>query len=507
MAAARQVIEISIGEDDLTRLEGIARSRTEPACRVERARILLAYRTDPSTHAVGEAIGVTHQTVQRCLRSRRAARCDGGARRQPASGQGAGDHRGGPRMAGLAGLPEGQGPGISARAVDDAAAGAPRPRARRRPPDIHVWRTSLKARSARSSTATRSSRTRCATTWNAATRRSRRRWPKCSASIARSRCCARAMPPKAPMSRSSPTTRSRASRRSATPHPTCRRKPGVYESFARDHEYKRHGTLSLLAGHRPADRQGPCLCRGSPSLARVRRLPQAARCRVSVRHGHQADPRQSFRSYLQGDESVDSDAARGSLCLRVHTETRLLAQSRRGFLLQDGTLDAPPHPRCLEGRTQGKDHAPSSMISTATPSSIPGPTKSIRPRDRSWSMETLYQLLFQRRCMRRVCHYAGGQKEALRATERTCFAGCSPSGSGQPYASAIMLGSAAPVNSASAGGVRSFTNRKATARALGLHPITRRRHRGGRRCVLARKKGQNSFYWYQGRSLTGLLFD
>ena len=36
--------------------------------RVERARILLAYRDEPSTYAVGEAIGVTHQTVQRCLR-------------------------------------------------------------------------------------------------------------------------------------------------------------------------------------------------------------------------------------------------------------------------------------------------------------------------------------------------------------------------------------------------------------------------------------------------------
>jgi len=68
MAAPRRVIEITIGADDMARLETIARSRTEPACRVERARILLAYRDDPSTYAVGDAIGVTHQTVQRCLR-------------------------------------------------------------------------------------------------------------------------------------------------------------------------------------------------------------------------------------------------------------------------------------------------------------------------------------------------------------------------------------------------------------------------------------------------------
>jgi hypothetical protein len=68
MAAPRRVIEISIEADDLARLERIARSRTEPASWVERARILLAYRADPSAHAVGEAIGVTHQTVLRCLR-------------------------------------------------------------------------------------------------------------------------------------------------------------------------------------------------------------------------------------------------------------------------------------------------------------------------------------------------------------------------------------------------------------------------------------------------------
>jgi len=68
MAAPRRVIEISIGDEDLAQLETIARSRTEPACRVERARIVLAYRADPSAYAVGEAIGVTHQTVQRCMR-------------------------------------------------------------------------------------------------------------------------------------------------------------------------------------------------------------------------------------------------------------------------------------------------------------------------------------------------------------------------------------------------------------------------------------------------------
>lgn len=68
MAAPRRVIELVIEAEDLGRLEMMARSRTEPASRVERARILLAYRSDPSCTAVGAQIGVTHQTVQRCVR-------------------------------------------------------------------------------------------------------------------------------------------------------------------------------------------------------------------------------------------------------------------------------------------------------------------------------------------------------------------------------------------------------------------------------------------------------
>jgi transposase len=67
MTAWRQAIELSIGEDDLAQLVSIARSRTEAASRVERARMLLAYREDPSFFAVGRSLGMHHQTVQRCV--------------------------------------------------------------------------------------------------------------------------------------------------------------------------------------------------------------------------------------------------------------------------------------------------------------------------------------------------------------------------------------------------------------------------------------------------------
>ena len=67
MAGWRQAIELALSDEDVTRLGAVARSRTEPASRVERARILLAYWEDRSFFAVAQAIGVHHQTVQRCV--------------------------------------------------------------------------------------------------------------------------------------------------------------------------------------------------------------------------------------------------------------------------------------------------------------------------------------------------------------------------------------------------------------------------------------------------------
>src|SRR5712692_2599789 len=67
MTAWRQALELAISADDLSRLRAIARSRTEAASRVERAQMLLAYRADASFFAVGRALGVHHQTVQRCV--------------------------------------------------------------------------------------------------------------------------------------------------------------------------------------------------------------------------------------------------------------------------------------------------------------------------------------------------------------------------------------------------------------------------------------------------------
>src|ERR1700724_18067 len=68
MAGWRQGIEFGVGGEYLAPLRALARSRTNPASRVERAKMLVAYREDPSFFAVGQAMGVHHQTVQRCVK-------------------------------------------------------------------------------------------------------------------------------------------------------------------------------------------------------------------------------------------------------------------------------------------------------------------------------------------------------------------------------------------------------------------------------------------------------
>ena len=67
MAGWRQAVELALSDEDIAALAAISRSRTEPASRVERARMLLSYRKDLSFFAVGRTMGVHHQTVQRCV--------------------------------------------------------------------------------------------------------------------------------------------------------------------------------------------------------------------------------------------------------------------------------------------------------------------------------------------------------------------------------------------------------------------------------------------------------
>ena len=67
MARWRQAVELALTDEEIKSLGAIARSRSDPARRVERARMLLVYRENFSFFAVGQRLGVHHQTVERCV--------------------------------------------------------------------------------------------------------------------------------------------------------------------------------------------------------------------------------------------------------------------------------------------------------------------------------------------------------------------------------------------------------------------------------------------------------
>lgn len=67
MAGWRQAIELAMTEEEIGALTAVSRSRTEAASRVSRARMLLAYRENPSFCGVGKKLGAHHQTVERCI--------------------------------------------------------------------------------------------------------------------------------------------------------------------------------------------------------------------------------------------------------------------------------------------------------------------------------------------------------------------------------------------------------------------------------------------------------
>jgi transposase len=246
MAAPRKVIEISIGEDDLARLAAIARSRTEPASRVERARILLRYRDDPSSYGVGRALGVTHQTVRRCVA--RAVRL--GA------------------MAALDDSPRpGKEPEITAEARTWLVSLACR-KAKDLGYPHELWTTRLLARHARAHgpAAGHSCLARIVqgTVCKILARQEvkphkvryylERRDAAFEEKMAEVLCVYREVA----VLRAADTPDETVAIVSydekpgvqaiGTTAPDLAPQPGVHESFARDHEYKRHGTLSLLAG-------------------------------------------------------------------------------------------------------------------------------------------------------------------------------------------------------------------------------------------------------------------
>jgi transposase len=251
MTACRRVLDLTIGDEDLSRLTMIARSRTEPAGRVERAQMLLAYRADPSFFAVGRVLGVHHQTVQRCIE------------RAVADGP----------LAALEDRPRpGKEPAITAEAKAWLVALACR-KAKDLGYPHELWTTRLLARHARehgpasghACLASLVQGTVCKILNRQEVKPHKvryyleRRDAEFEQKAAQVLCVYRTvklLKETAAASKQKPSEalaiisydEKPGIQAIATTAPDLPPKPGVHPSFARDYEYKRHGTLSLLAG-------------------------------------------------------------------------------------------------------------------------------------------------------------------------------------------------------------------------------------------------------------------
>jgi transposase len=251
MAAWRRAIELSLGDTDVERLESITRSRTEPASRVERARILLGYWENSSFFAVGQALGLHHQTVQRCVE------------RAVAEGP----------MAALDDRPRpGREPTITVEAKAWLTSLACR-KAKDLGYPHELWTTRLLASHARehgpaeghACLANLAQGTVCKILDEEEVKPHKVRYylenrdPEFAEKMAEVLCVYRKVKL---LKKAAARSRQKANdqiaivsydekpgiQAIATTSPDLPPKPGVHAAFARDHEYKRHGTVSLLAG-------------------------------------------------------------------------------------------------------------------------------------------------------------------------------------------------------------------------------------------------------------------
>ena len=249
MARWRQAIELAMTDEEIGKLAAIARSRTEAASRVERAQMLLTYRENPSFFAIGQRLGVHHQTVERCVERALAY---------------------GP----LAALDDRPRPGQQPTITPEAKAwlvSLACDKAKEHGYPHELWTTRLLARHAREHgpaaghecLANLVQGTVCKILGQEEIKPHKvryyleRRDAEFERKMAEVLCVYRQVQvlKRAPKSKKTAKPVAIVSydekpgiQAIATTAPDLPPEPGVYATFARDHEYKRHGTLSLLAG-------------------------------------------------------------------------------------------------------------------------------------------------------------------------------------------------------------------------------------------------------------------
>jgi len=249
MAGWRRAVELAMTEEEIGRLAAIARAPSETARRVRRAQMLLAYRENSSFFAVGQRVGAHHQTVQRRVER---AMVDGP----------------------LAALDDRPRPGKEPTITPEAKAwlvSLACDKAMEHGYPHELWTTRLLARHAREnapaagheSLANLVQGTVCKILGQEEIKPHKvryyleRRDPEFEQKMAEVLCVYREVQVLKKTAKSKKPGKSVAIvsydekpgiQAIATTAPDLPPKPGIHATFARDHEYKRHGTLSLLAG-------------------------------------------------------------------------------------------------------------------------------------------------------------------------------------------------------------------------------------------------------------------
>jgi transposase len=327
MARWRQAVELAMTDEDIEKLAAIARSRSEAARRVERAQILLAYRETASFFAVGQRLGLHHQTVQRCVERALAY---------------------GP----LTALDDRPRPGKEPTITPEAKAwlvSLACDKAKDHGYPHELWTTRLLARHARENASAAGHEclaklvqgTVCKILGQEEIKPHKvryyleRRDAEFEQKMAEVLCvyrevqvlkkAAKSQKPRQPVAIVSYDEKP-GIQAIATTAPDLPPGPGVHATFAREHEYKRHGTLSLLAG--------------------IDLLTGKVHALVRDRH----------RSYIEGDQKLARHSTERPLRVHLHAHPRLLAQSHRGLLLQVCPLGLASHPRGIQAGAQGAHH-------------------------------------------------------------------------------------------------------------------------------------------------------
>jgi len=250
MAGWRHAVDVAMTDDEIASLTTISRSRTEAASRVQRAQMLLMYGENLSFFAIGRKLGVHHQTVQRCIERAMAY---------------------GP----LAALDDRPRPGKEATITPEAKAwlvSLACEKAKEHGYPHELWTTRLLARHAREHAPRAGHKclanlvqgTVCKILGTEEIKPHKvryyleRRDAEFEQKMAEVLCVYRQVQV---LKKAAAKPKKRHKRVAiisydekpgiqaiATTAPDLAPVPGVHPSFARDHEYKRHGTLSLLAG-------------------------------------------------------------------------------------------------------------------------------------------------------------------------------------------------------------------------------------------------------------------